>query len=86
MQVYTVKDKVAEIHNTPFFQISHAVALRAFRESCLDDRDGNLLNSNPQDFELYYIGTYDDETGLVTSLNTPELLASGEKFKRPQQG
>lgn len=68
--MYTIYDSVAEIFNRPFVDHNDASATRAFERS---------LESNPNknDYSLYRIGTYDDESGMVTPSMTPVKVRSG---------
>lgn len=49
------------------------LALRSFGDE-VANRDSNLAK-HPEDFALFHLGYYDDETGAVTSLPQPEQIA-----------
>lgn len=51
-------------------------ANRAFRD-LINNADNKQMNQHPEDFELYVIGEWDDQTGQVTPQD-PELLARGK--------
>lgn len=55
-RVYSIRDLKAEYYNRPFFARSEGEAIRIFVESAKD----NLLDRYPDDFKLFFIGTFDD--------------------------
>ena len=77
LNVYSVKDvKVAFLQ--PFFMQNNALAHRAFVSTI--NTPGNPIAQYPQDHELWHIGTFDDETGLLTPCK-PQLLFLGSDLK-----
>ena len=59
-QVFTIHDITAEIHTQPFFGVNDAVAIRSCAN--LVQNPGTTFYDNPEDFRLYHIGSFDDET------------------------
>jgi hypothetical protein len=39
------------------------------------------MNRHPDDFDLYDLGTYDDETGIITCHPAPVELAQAKQVK-----
>lgn len=73
MQVFTVFDRKAKIYMPPFCFRTRSEAVRAFSESCRDS--GHMFCKHPEDFALYSIGDYDDQTGEMLALkNGPEIV------------
>ena len=54
-----------------------AIAIRTFAD-CVNDPD-HAFGKNPHDYTIFFIGTFDDETGLI-SKQTPETLGNGVQF------
>lgn len=79
LKVFSIRDQKAGVFNTPFFQKSVGEAERNFRELIKDDK--SLVSKYPEDFDLYEIGDYDDEKGLVISLDTPHHIAKAVNLK-----
>lgn len=52
-------------------------AIRSFRQAVNDKQ--TPINANPTDYELWQVGTYNDETGAV--LGEKELIARAEDHK-----
>lgn len=54
-------------------------AIRSFRQAVNDPQ--TPLYANPTDFELHYIGDFNDQSGMLEAFEQPELLARAEDFK-----
>lgn len=62
LSVYTIYDVIAQTFNKPFTEINHGTATRSFKQSLAGA-------PNPEDYILYYIGTFDTENGeLIAEL------------------
>ena len=70
LKVFSIRDAKAEIYNTPFYQKTHGEAERNFRSVTNDEK--STINKNPEDFDLYYLGEYDDNKGTFVALDTPQ--------------
>jgi len=70
LKVFSIRDAKAEIFNPPFFKKTHGEAERDFHQLCKDDK--SMPAQYPEDYDLYYVGTYDDQTGLIQCLSTPQ--------------
>jgi hypothetical protein len=71
--VVCVKDRAAEVFNRPFFVPHRNVAVRDFTDEVNRSAADNQLNKHPDDFDLYLLGTYDDNTGFF-NLDVPTVL------------
>lgn len=87
--IVAVKDRAAEAFARPAFFQTEALALRSFVSEVNTEAKDNPLFTNPTDFELHVLGTFDDESGLleaeqgVTGPRT-RILARAEEVKRPK--
>lgn len=72
LKIYSIRDAKAEVFNTPFFQKTHGEAERNFRTICNDDK--STVNKYPDDYDLYYLGDYDDNSGKLSPLDTPQHI------------
>lgn len=70
LKIFSIRDSKSEVFNTPFYKKTHGEAERDFRSVVNDEK--STLNKYPEDFDLYYIGEYDDNKGLITPLDTPQ--------------
>lgn len=75
MQIYAIRDKKV-CYMQPFLQHNEGQAKRSFVILCEDKNTS--VGAYPTDHELYFIGTYNDQTGVITPI-TPEFVMSGGK-------
>lgn len=71
-KAYAVRDAKAGLYDKPFYQHTHGEAERSFAQGCKDEKSN--LSQFPEDYDLYYLGIYDDEKGLFQSLDTPQHI------------
>ncbi|UYD39229.1 MAG: nonstructural protein [Wigfec virus K19_161] len=67
LSIFSVYDSKAKHFHAPYTLQNTAVALRAF--SAAVNEPGSQMNQFPADFSLIEIGSYDDATGVLTSIN-----------------
>ena len=72
LKIFSIRDQKSEVFNTPFFQKTHGEAERNFR-SLVDDEKSTIHNY-PEDFDLYYLGMYDDNKGTFDCLDPPQHM------------
>ena len=71
--VVSVKDRAASVFNRPFFVPHRNVAIRDFTDEVNRVAADNQLNKHPDDFDLYLLGEFNDNTGEF-SISTPQVL------------
>lgn len=84
LKAYSIRDTKAEVFNTPFFQKTHGEAERSFRQLVSDNK--SMPSLYPEDYDLYYIGTYNDITGLVSPTETPQHIMKAVNAKNAIAG
>ena len=72
---YAIYDKVAKTNRGLFEQKNDSVASRLF-ESQQKNKD-SFISVKPEDFQLHYICTMEDETGQIID-NTKMLVCEGK--------
>lgn len=72
--VVSVKDRAADVFNRPFFVPHRNVAVRDFTDEVNRAAPDNQLNKHPDDFDLYILGTFDDNTGAFLMEDAPTVL------------
>lgn len=72
--VVSVKDRAADVFNRPFFVPHRNVAVRDFTDEVNRSAVDNPLNKHPDDFDLYILGTFDDNTGAFVMEDVPTVL------------
>lgn len=58
--VVAVHDRVAKTYGRPFFTQNINVAIRSFTDEINNATPDNQLYQHPDDFDLFYLGTFDD--------------------------
>lgn len=66
LPVYAIRDKKANSFNPPVCASNDVVMCRALAEQVISKRD-NLMAFAPDDFELFRVGSFDIESGVLTS-------------------
>lgn len=77
--ICTILDSKAEAYLPPFTMRSDAEAIRAFGDSV--EKGGTPLADHPEDFFLYAVGTFNQETGEIVPCDR-RSLACGMDFKK----
>ena len=71
-KVYSVRDSKGEVFLQPFLQKTHGEAERNFKTAAMDDKSS--INKYPEDFDLYFLGEFDDVEGKIIPLDSPQHL------------
>lgn len=80
LRMYSIRDAKAEAFNPPFYKNTHGEAERDFQNLTRDEK--SMVSLYPEDFDLYYVGTYDNITGLVKPLDTPQHVVKAVQLKK----
>ena len=72
LKAFSIRDSKGEIYHPPFYKPTHGLAEREFQDLTKDDK--SQVNKHPEDFDLFHIGEYDDQSGKFTSLATPQHM------------
>lgn len=73
--IVTVRDKKTGLYGKPSF-VEHTAEV--VREWDVIRKDPNTkIGKHPEDFDLFQVATFNDETGEVTQLNPHIHLATG---------
>ena len=74
LKIYSIRDAKAEVFNRPFFLHTHGEAERAFAQNAAEPK--SMINQYPEDYDLYCIGEFDDQTGKIEPLTAPHHMIS----------
>lgn len=81
-KAFSAHDSKIGVYHPPFFMQHTGQALRAWDELCNDPK--TQFNRHPSDFQLYEVGTFDDETGRLDAHTAPQHLSNAaDVIKRP---
>ena len=81
LNVYAMRDKLAG-YLQPTFEQSDEIAVRNF--SFAINNKGTLLYAAAKHFDLYKLGTYDTDTGIIDKLDNPLLIIEGLSCKKEE--
>ncbi|WNK14999.1 MAG: nonstructural protein [Microvirus sp.] len=81
MQIVAIRDIKADLFAQPAFTSSLGASIRDFGDRCNKPDENNLLYLHPEDFELYHLGTYNDDNAKFTLLDQPKQIATGGNYK-----
>lgn len=73
-------DKKARAYAQPFFVTHTDLAVRTFKQAA--NTPGHQVNAHAEDFSLFYLGTYDDETAYFNLTATPTPLVEALQLKQ----
>jgi len=80
--VVALFDKKAKVFKTPFYVPQVEIAVRSL-VGAVNGPDRTDLTDFPEDFALYQIATYDDETAKFDCPPQPLFVAEAIQFKKP---
>lgn len=85
INVFTVHDSKAQAYLPPFNLPTKEMAVRTFSDTVNDSK--HPFGKHPADYTLFHIGTFDDDTGLITNNqdNGKECLGNGVDVLLPQE-
>lgn len=79
LKIFTVYDLKACVYLRPVFAVNAGAALRDFGGE-VSGNEKSMLFAHPEDFQLFEIGEFNDETGEIKGLVPVKFLASGVDF------
>ena len=71
-KLYSIRDSKSEHFLQPILQKTHGEAERTFKD--LANNKETTVSRNPEDYDLYYLGEFNDITGKYESLDTPQHI------------
>lgn len=80
LRIYSIYDSKAEAYMNPFFMRNDGEALRGFMDGI--ENSDTPFHKWPQDYTLFHVGHWDDESGLIEN-TTPKSLGNGVELQKP---
>ena len=80
MKLYVVplRDQKLDAFSQPWFSPATGAAIRAFGDHV--NEPGSPAFKHPEDYELFLLGTFDDQTGKFDQAGPPTQLAIGSSL------
>lgn len=79
-RIFSIRDTKAEFYYTPFAQKTHGEAERSFSD--LASNEKTSIGQHPEDFDLYYLGEFDDQTGKFQPTDSPQHVVKAAHVVR----
>ncbi|AXH73463.1 MAG: nonstructural protein [Microviridae sp.] len=76
--IMALKDAKLGVYGQPQAVQSPGLGARAFEDAQNDPERKTDISKHPEDFSLWQLATYDDETGLFEN-NKPHLIMQGKQ-------
>lgn len=77
MGIFCVKDRAIDAYGNPMFMQTKGQAVRTFTDEVNRENKESNLYLHPDDFDLYFLGTYDSQSGSFVT-GAPELVCRGK--------
>lgn len=74
--VCAVKDRAVDAYNRPLYVPTVGVAIRSFNDEC--NKKDSELHTHPEDYDLYELGQWDDQTAVYVALEQPRVIARAQ--------
>lgn len=83
MKMFSIYDRKSQRFGTPFFCIDHIAAQRTFIRFAKSE--DSPVSEYPEDFELDYLGDFDESKGSMSVIGKPEVVITGITAARKNQ-
>lgn len=78
--LFAVRDSKAEFYAPPFVKMSRGEAERDFQTLVRDEK--SKIHMYPEDYDLFELGTYDENTGKIVPHDTPRHMMKAIDLKQ----
>lgn len=75
---FSIFDVKGSNFTPPFFMAAQGIALRNFSDLVNDPQTS--VFKHPEDYKLYKVGSFDDNSGLFVPIPVPEFLCNATDF------
>lgn len=79
--VVAVKDRAVDAFSRPFFVPTVPAATRSFSDEVNRQAQDNPMYAHPDDYDLYVLATFDENSGVFASDGPPTLVVRGKDVK-----
>lgn len=74
--VVSVHDRAADAYAQPQYVAAVGQAIRGFSDQVNGEK--SVVSDHPEDFDLYELGVFDDNSGKFELLDSPRIVAIGK--------
>lgn len=83
LKTFALYDSKAKVFGPPFYYSERGQAIRELKD-VVESKKG-MVGKHPEDFVMYQISTYDDNTGEFKNVNPHELVAMATDYKKEEK-
>lgn len=81
VNLYSIFDSKLATYGKPWYELTDAAAIRAFADAVADSSNpNNQYNKHPEDFSLYVLGSFDDQTAVFKTCAPISLQTASALF------
>lgn len=80
--VFSVRDVCVDAYLLPMFFQNRAAAVRALGDAVNKPKEDNQFYQHPEHYQLYEIGVFDDQIGMVVPHVAPEFVVDCQSLVR----
>lgn len=80
LNIYSIYDLQIRAYSQPYYSHTNGSALRAFSDHVNDPQ--SQPNKHPEDYQLFHLGTFNDETGELTPTTKPTMIGNATEYKK----
>lgn len=81
VNLYTIRDSKTGLYDVPQYFRTHGEAERWLSDLVANNSERNLIAKHPEDFDMFHLGTYDMDSGIVNPLDTPTHVVKAVHLK-----
>lgn len=79
--IVALHDRAANAYARPYYVQALGQAIRSFLDELNRNAPENPMWSHPDDFNLFHLGFYDEDSGRFENLPQPFKIADGKSLK-----
>lgn len=76
MKIIAIRDRAVDAFGRPIFTRTANEGIRSFIDEI--NNPESPMNAHPEDYDLYILGDYDEDTGQIIPEQRPEMIAVGK--------
>lgn len=80
VKAYSVFDVKAANYAAPFFTFNDQTAIRILTDAVADP--STVICQHPEDYSLYWVGTFDEDTGIFAPVEHPHVVCTAASVVR----
>lgn len=77
-KIFSTHDRDAHAFMQPFCAPHAGVAIRGFTDAILKPVQPSDISNHPDSFDLYELGEFDADSGIITPLERPQMILMGK--------